>query len=167
MTKPGAKSLIARGHVDLRNNEEAEAWLKKGLDFCKNKQYEEAFARFGRGIQLNPNHPELQYRIGQLFVDGLGVDRDCLQAAFWYRKSAEQGVLRAQYDLGVMYYSGQGVPQDYTQAAFWYRKAAEQGNSDAQYNLGMMYQRGQGVPEDYTQASSWFRKATEQGDPAP
>ena len=163
LTKPGAKSLIARGHVDLRNNEEAEAWLKKGLDFYNNKQYEDAFACYERGIQLNPIHPELQYRIGQLFVDGLGVDRDCLQAAFWYRKSAEQGHSSGQYNLGFMYEGGQGVPQDYTQAAFWYRKSAEQGYSKAQSNLGSMYHRGQGVPQDDTQASSWFHKAAEQG----
>jgi TPR repeat protein len=44
------------------------------------------------------------------------------QAAFWYRKAAEQGNSVAQDALGDLYYNGQGVPQDYAQAALWYRK---------------------------------------------
>ena len=86
------------------------------------------------------------------------------QAAFWYRKAAEQGSADAQDDLGDLYYSGQGVRQDYAQAAFWYRKAAEQGDADAQNSLGNLYSEGQGVPQDYAQAALWYHKAAEQGD---
>jgi len=86
------------------------------------------------------------------------------QAAFWFRKAAEQGLADAQYNLGVLYNSGQGVPQDYAQAALWSRKAAEQGDADAQDSLGDLYHKGQGVPQDDAQAATWFHKAAEQGD---
>jgi TPR repeat protein len=86
------------------------------------------------------------------------------QAAFWYRKAAEQGNSDAQYLLGYFYFNGRGVPQDYTQAELWYRKAAEQGDADSQHALGDLYNTGKGVPRDYTQAALWHRKAAEQGE---
>ena len=86
------------------------------------------------------------------------------QAAFWYRKAAEQGDADAQDSLGDLYNSGQGVRRDYAQAALWYRKAAEQGDVDAQDSLGDLYHSGQGVPQDDAQAATWFHKAAEQGD---
>ena len=63
-----------------------------------------------------------------MYNSGQGVPQDYTQAAFWFRKSAEQGNSQAQSNLGVMYYSGQGVPEDYTQASSWFRKATEQGD---------------------------------------
>ena len=78
------------------------------------------------------------------------------QAAFWYRKAAEQGHDEAQKSLGDLYDEGQGVPQDDAQAVFWYRKAAEQGNADAQDELGDLYLSGKGVARDYAEAYFWF-----------
>ena len=33
LARVGAKSLAARGHTELRRREEAEEWLRKGLEF--------------------------------------------------------------------------------------------------------------------------------------
>ena len=83
------------------------------------------------------------------------------QAAFWYRKAADQGNDEAQDALGHLYDSDF---QDYEQAAFWYRKAADQGNSNAEYMLGNLYLDGDGVPQYDTEAAAWYRKAAEQGN---
>jgi TPR repeat protein len=58
-----------------------------------------------------------------------------MQAAFWYRRSAEQGNAEAQYRLGVLYERGDGVAKDVAQAAAWYRRAADQGNTEADERL--------------------------------
>ena len=163
LTKVGTKSLVARGRADLSVREEAEEWLKKGLDFHSKLQFEEGFACFERGIQLNPNHPEIQRWLGNMLTNGEGVRQDYTQAASWYRKAAEQGNAWAQCCLGTAYSKGQGVTQDYVQAAQWYLKAAEQGNAWAQYNLGNAFSQGQGVNHDRMQAAFWWRKAAEQG----
>ena len=163
LTKASAKSLAARGRADLRVREEAEEWLQKGLELHHQQRYEDAFRCFERGIQLNPNHPELQLWLGNLFTNGEGVPQDYVQAATWWRKAAEQGFAFAQFGLGNLFTNGQGVPQDYTQAAAWYRKAAEQGDSGAQHNLGCAYEFAQGLPQDHTLAAVWWRKAAEQG----
>jgi TPR repeat protein len=103
-----------------------------------------------------------QYILGEAYENGEGVSEDDTQAAFWYRKAAEQENALAQFDLGGLYYDGKGVTQDYAQAAIWYRKAAEQGDAAAQSNLGLMYVGGRGVPKDASEAARWFRKAAEQ-----
>ena len=60
-------------------------------------------------------------RIGRsIFLWGRKVPQDEAQAAFWYRKAAERGDVKAQSPCwaGIMP-SGQGVPQDYAEAYFW------------------------------------------------
>ena len=94
---------------------------------------------------------------------GKGVSANPSQAAFWWRKSAEQGFPDAQLKLGVLYDKGRGVDKDQVQAMYWFRKAAEQGEMQAQNSLGMGYLNGEGVEKDPTQAAYWFRKAAEQG----
>jgi TPR repeat protein len=175
LTKRGAKSLVVRGHIDLRNNEEAEAWLKKGLDFyngggigetnaeVRKKRYEEAFACFEHGIQLNANQTEIQNMLGHMYAYGHGTSHDRTQAVSWYRKAAVQEYAEAQYNLGGMYYKGYGVHQDKAQAVSWFRMAAEQGHAKAQFNLGVIYDNGYGVPQDKNQAEYWYSKAAEQG----
>ena len=91
------------------------------------------------------------------------IPEDDIQAAYWWRKAAEQGFAEAQFNLGNRYAKGEGVPEDDVQAAYWWRKAAEQGVAAAQFNLGNRYAKGEGVPEDDVQAAYWWRKAAEQG----
>jgi len=106
-----------------------------------------------------------QYKLGELYVDGKGVQQDYSEAAKWYQKAAEQGNPQAQVNLGNMYRDGKGVQQDYAEAAKWYRKAAEQGDSQIQLNLANMYRDGDGLKQDYTEAAKWYQKAAEQGNP--
>lgn len=85
------------------------------------------------------------------------------EAAFLFRKSAEEGNANAQYNLAVMYANGIGVKQDETKAFLWYTKAACQGYANAQYNLGLMYEKGNGVTQDFMEAQNWYKKAAQQG----
>ncbi len=104
------------------------------------------------------------YEFGSDESNLCAVAKDYAQAAFWYRKAANQGKPGAQFALGNLYLNGQGVSQDRGQAAIWFRKAALQGVPEAQFNLGLVYAIGEGTPQDYSEAAFWFRKAAEQGD---
>jgi TPR repeat protein len=103
------------------------------------------------------------YRKGEAFFAGDGVEQDYVQAAFWFRESADQGYAYAQERLGLMYWMGWGVAPDDVESAAWYRKAAEQGIPRAQYQLGLFYLNGTGVPEDAAKAAALTLKAAEQG----
>eukprot|EP00729_Bicosta_minor_P018105 gene18105-biopygen21239 len=107
--------------------------------------------------------PVTQSSLGYMYYTGKGVKQDHVEAAKWFRKSAEAGDAVAQNNLGNMYDNGDGVEQDYVEAAKWYRMAAEAGDATAQYKFGNMYNDGNGVEQDYVEAAKWFRKSAEAG----
>lgn len=153
LTKVGAKSLVARGCADLRNNEEAEEWLKRGVEFYSQQRYDDAFSCFEHGIELNPDHSGIQFMLGLSFGGGFVRPMNIVTAREWYRKAAEQGHKGAQYNLGLLYYGwddGPGLQQNYEYAASWFRKAAEQGLEKPSFNTSAW------------PPSHWFRMAAEQ-----
>ena len=80
-----------------------------------------------------------QFRLAQMYYEGLEVAQDYKEALKWYRLAAGQGDAKAQNNLGVMYNEGQGVPQDNKEAVKWWRLSAEQRNERAQVNLALMH----------------------------
>ena len=105
----------------------------------------------------------VQYNLGAMYDEGLGVPQDQKTAVKWFRLAAEQGFAGAQYKLGVRYAKGRGVPQNDKTAVKWFRLAAEQGIALAQYNLGTMYHRGKGVLQNQKTAVKWYKLAADQG----
>ena len=91
--------------------------------------------------------------------DKYAVEKNFSEAAKWYEKAAEQGVVDAQNNLSGAYFDGRGVEKNYAEALKWFRKAAEQGNVLAQYNLGNAYYNGKGVEKDYVEAYAWYNIA--------
>lgn len=103
---------------------------------------------------------DAQYRLGDCYAVGRGVEKNDAEAVKWYRKAAEQGDADAQYSLGECY-----AVKDETEALKWYHKAAEQGHEGAKGRLVGWYE----LEEDravkwYRKAEvGWYRKAAEQG----
>lgn len=67
---------------------------------------------------------EAMNNVGEIYVQGLGLEPDYATAAEWFRRAAEKGSSTAMINLGSLYEAGKGVPQDTTQAMNWYRKAS-------------------------------------------
>lgn len=86
-----------------------------------------------------------QYKIGNIYHYGLGVEKDFSKARNWYRAAADQGLANAQVNLGVLYQKGLGGVTDIKNAITWYELAAKQGHSLAYSNLGYLYFNGIGV----------------------
>ena len=104
-----------------------------------------------------------QYRLAQMFAEGIGVPRDDRAALRWFREAAEQGSTEARYELALVYSLGLGVPQDRSRAAYWYRLLAEDGHLTAQYLLARKYETGDGVTRNMSRALWWYRQAADQG----
>src|SRR5438105_12974537 len=64
-----------------------------------------------------------QLSLGELYL----AEDKYLEALYFYRLAAGQGLSEAQCALGNMYRYGQGVTQDYNEAIRWYRLAAIKG----------------------------------------
>jgi len=104
---------------------------------------------------------EAQYRLGECYYNGDGVEDDHDESYEWIFKSAEQGYAEAQYKLGTYYHNGyDGFDEE--EAVKWYRKAAETGHAGAQYELGECYYNGDDDEDNYEEAVKWFSKAAEQ-----
>ena len=110
---------------------------------------------------------ESQWKLGGAYRTGfLGGSVDPVNAAIWYKKSADQGYDKAQLSLALLYSEGGELPKDITKAVELYKKAAAQGNPDAQYMLGFLYGTGEGLPQDDIEAGKWYKRAAVQGKAA-
>lgn len=105
------------------------------------------------------------------FLKGLKIknektERDYVEAAACFRKSAEGGHPVAERILGNFYLLGLGVPPDVVQATAWLAKAADGNDILAMLTLAGVYQKGlPGVPADPHQALNYYKKAADQGSP--
>jgi TPR repeat protein len=62
-------------------------------------------------------------RIGLLYNNALGVERDVSSAAKWWRRAALLGDADGQAMLGAAYHLGAGVPRDPVIALAWLTRA--------------------------------------------
>jgi TPR repeat protein len=108
--------------------------------------------------------PAAQTRIGDVYCEGNGVERDYAKAMEWFQKAAYQGDLAAQTKIGDLYLNGHGVKEDNAKGLEWQRKAADEGYAKAQVALGDFYYSGQDGRQDHANAMKWYRKAADRGD---
>jgi len=71
-------------------------------------------------------NPHAQFRLGSLYHNGVGVDKDVMKAQTLYRLAADQGYARGQLALGILFSEGDAeVPKNLPEAARFFRLAAQ------------------------------------------
>jgi localization factor PodJL len=107
--------------------------------------------------------PSAAYEIGVRYAEGKGVTSNFDEAAKWYDRAAQAGVVPAIFRLGTLYEKGLSVKKDVDIARRYYLQAAERGNAKAMHNLAVLDADGGGKGANYKNASQWFRKAADRG----
>ncbi|WMT75737.1 hypothetical protein [Bradyrhizobium sp. Ash2021] len=107
--------------------------------------------------------PTAAYEIGVRFAEGKGIAPNLDEAAKWYDRAAQAGVVPAIFRLGTFYEKGMSVKKDVDTARRYYLQAAERGNAKAMHNLAVLDADGGGQGANYKGASQWFRKAADRG----
>ena len=107
--------------------------------------------------------PTAAYEIGLRFAEGKGVAANFDEAAKWYDRAAQAGVVPAIFRLGTLYEKGLSVKKDVDIARRYYMQAAERGNAKAMHNLAVLDADGGGKGANYKSAAQWFRKAADRG----
>jgi localization factor PodJL len=107
--------------------------------------------------------PTAAYEIGVRYAEGKGVTSNFDEAAKWYDRAAQAGLVPAVFRLGTFYEKGLSVKKDVDIARRYYMQAAERGNAKAMHNLAVLDADGGGKGANYKSASQWFRKAADRG----
>lgn len=106
---------------------------------------------------------EAQTMLGQILLDGRGIQQDQVLALRWFFIAAHRGHAMASNMAGRCLENGWGCDAAPSQAARYYRMATSQGLDWGMYNLANLYATGRGVTQDQTQAQQLYRQAAEQG----
>ena len=89
---------------------------------------------------------EAQALLGQILLDGQGIQRDPPLARTWFAIAAGHGHAMARNMLARCLEHGWGGPADPAAAAVHYRIAAQAGLDWARYNLANLHATGRGCP---------------------
>ena len=96
-------------------------------------------------------------------IEGRGIDRDPVEAVYWFRLAASVGHAQAANMVGRCQELGMGTPVDFERAAAWYRRAASAGLDWGMYNLAHLHATGRGVAIDQACARKLYSRAAELG----
>ena len=136
-----------------------KSFFQQALEAFEIGDYATALDKWGQ--EAKRGDVDAQFNLGSMYAKGLGVVRNDVVAAKWYKLAAEQGFARAQANLGDMYAEGRGVPQNFAEAVKWYELSVKEEIPEAQTGLALMCAFGKGTPQNDVKALRLLRLAAE------
>lgn len=112
-------------------------------------------------MEKTMNDDKLQYRLGQMAMNGVGTEKDLPAAFLYFQKSATLGNSDAEYGLSRLYLDEDFDQHDVQNAVEHLTKAAEAGHDMAQYTLGKLYLEGKAVEKDVPRGLRYLEQALE------
>ena len=100
------------------------------------------------------------YALGNLYWNGLTVERDTGRAVKLWQSSAALGYAPAEHELGVLHLEGGAIPADPVKGLHFLNRAAAKGHAPSQSRLGFVHEQGR----DFAAAAGWYRKAADRDD---
>ena len=108
---------------EQKPNEARDLW-DRGWSLYQAEDYKGALPLLNRGADLGDF--DCLETIAYMYDNGLGVEKDHLEAAAWYRKAGERGDTKAMNELIFRYQKGFfEIQPDPVQAEYWTAKLAE------------------------------------------
>lgn len=114
-------------------------------------------------VAAQANMVDAQALLGQILLDGSGIEQDAELALTWFQIAARNGHAMASNMVGRCHEHGWGCEPDALKAAESYRLAAEAGLDWGFYNYGNLLATGRGVNKDQARALACYRKAAQLG----
>lgn len=103
---------------------------------------------------------ELQYKLGLIYENGIGIRKNSKNAIYWYEKAAINGIRDANNRLACLYYCKHDN-ESFEKAFDLLKKHAEIGDASTQCLLANIYKFDEC---DYENALKWYEKASAKGD---
>lgn len=114
-------------------------------------------------IAAQENMTDAQALLGQILLDGTGIEQDAALALTWFQIAARSGHAMAINMAGRCHEHGWGCEPDAAKAVEYYRQAAEAELDWGFYNYGNLLATGRGVNKDQARALACYRKAANMG----
>lgn len=125
--------------------------------------YDSAFVQFMDMENKNPDD-NLEYRIGMMYLNGKGTDRDDEKAKVFLEKSAEAKNVYAMNKMAKIYLDEKNL-ELLPRAIEYLKEAATDGKSDmAMYTLGNIYSNNDYGMKDRAEAEKWYVLAEKEGN---
>lgn len=121
------------------------------------KDPDKAFQLF---LQAQEEGEDVNYSLGNCYLEGVGVEVNLEKAAEYYKKdNSASGINK----IAEAFLKGKGVEKNYDEAFKYYQMAADMGSSVALNEIGDMYYNGYLGPINYIEAVKYYRKSIETG----
>ena len=134
--------------------------LQKGIASAKNQDFESAYTYWRIAAFFDDDVAERA--LGDLYFQGLGVNKDLNTSLSWFLKSAKHNNIASQVNLAGLYLYNREL-KDAEKGFYWAYRAARSDDRDASYILATLYEDGVGVIVDEGEALVWYEKASELG----
>lgn len=144
-------------------NTEADALLQEALELAMAEEADAAAALslFEQAAELG--NADALYFSGELYLQGIGTDRNTKKAASYFQQAYEKGNKNAFGIYAKFCFLGDGgIYQDYEKAAAIFSLLADE-DAEAAYMLGVMHTFGMGVPANLEKAIAYLKQAEEAG----
>lgn len=129
------ENKLAQHEVQIQQQAIQDAYAE-AEEYFKAKNYSQAFEKYQ--ILANQGYAPAQHKLGWLYQNGWGTQRDYSQAMQWYSRAAEQGHAGAQSGIGMLYEEGLGVTKDLHEALRWYKISASNGSKSAPEHVSLV-----------------------------
>lgn len=106
---------------------------------------------------------QFELEVAQSHYDRRGRGGSASKAAYWARRAASHGSLKAQRLLASFYIAGYGVEKDYVEAARLYKVAADAGDPLGHHSFAWCCFRGVGVEKALDRAFYHWLEAAKDG----
>ena len=155
-TKPEDRPsfIKIRNHFHSKEFQYESAKISEIYDRFLNTKYVFNLAKRNDSFALN--------KLGNMYEEGKGVERDHSKAIEFYKKAAELGNSEAQCNYGVMLQE-ENDERKKTEGAQYLHKSALQGNIHGMANYGIALKYGDGVAENQEEANKYLKKAADLG----
>lgn len=107
------------------------------------------------------DHPPSMVLLGELYEEGVYIEKNPYEAFNNYRKAAEIGDPIGMAKLGHCYEIGLHVDRDVDKAFNWYKRATDTGSTEGMAQMGRCYMEGISVKANPRVGIEWYTKAAE------
>ena len=127
----------------------------------------EWYSKARQGFEVLPEDmkwPSIHFRIGKMYMLGLGTEIDVPRAEEELLAAASNGHDYAAYFLGKLQLREAKTKDEVDSAIGWLKQAAHAGNDSAQYLLGRLYLAGEIVAQNRVLAVRYLSDAAQRGN---